>query len=67
MIDEDDVPRNLPQRTGIHLCIRCLREVGPDEYYGNDHVCFECAGAIERYPLASTPGGATGDPSSEIR
>jgi hypothetical protein len=52
----DDVPRrNLNERTGRHVCVRCLREVETEEYLRNDHLCDTC-GAEGDYPLASTPG-----------
>lgn len=51
----DDVPRhNLSERTGKHVCVRCLREVETEEYFRNDHLCDKCA-AEGDYPLASTP------------
>jgi hypothetical protein len=39
----DDPPRNLPERTGRHRCIRCLADVPADEYLRNDHLCNACA------------------------
>ena len=51
----DDHPRHvLAERTGRHVCVRCLSEVEVDEYLRNDHLCDECA-AEGDYPLASTP------------
>gem|GEM_PF-652104 len=50
----DDPPRNMNERTGKHRCIRCLADVGAEEYFGNDHLCDKCA-ADGDYPLASTP------------
>ena len=61
----NEIPRNLGDRTGIHICVRCLREVRPEEYYRNDHVCGTCAEQVERYPLASSPGSVDGASSSE--
>lgn len=55
----DRVPKNLTERSGIHICVRCLREVRPDEYYRLDHVCAECAEQIDHFPLASTPAPQT--------
>jgi hypothetical protein len=52
MLDEP-TPRALPERTGRHVCIRCLSEVETEEYFANDHVCDQCAESDE-YPLAST-------------
>ena len=42
------------ERTGKHVCVRCLREVEADEYFRNDHLCDRCTGEGD-YPLASTP------------
>ncbi len=42
------------ERTGRHVCVRCLAEVATDEYLRNDHLCDACA-ADGDYPLASTP------------
>jgi len=42
------------ERTGRHLCVRCLSEVEMEEYLRNDHLCDACA-AQGDYPLASTP------------
>ena len=44
---EPIVPRNLPERTGVHICVHCLREVRPEEYYRNDYVCADCAALID--------------------
>jgi hypothetical protein len=51
---EDLQRRNLSERTGKHVCVRCLREVEAEEYLRNDHLCDKCA-AEGDYPLASTP------------
>ena len=51
----DDFPRPIPsERTGKHVCVRCLSEVEAEEYFRNDHLCDKCA-AEGDYPLASTP------------
>jgi hypothetical protein len=51
----DDLPRHvLSERTGRHVCIRCLADVALDEYLRNDYLCDSCA-AEGDYPLASTP------------
>ncbi len=51
----DDFPRRtMNERTGKHVCVRCLREVEADEYFRSDHLCGRCAGEGD-YPLASTP------------
>ncbi|HEX7420609.1 MAG TPA: hypothetical protein VF505_12030 [Thermoanaerobaculia bacterium] len=39
---DEPTPRNLPERTGRHFCIQCLREVPADEYLRNDMLCDEC-------------------------
>lgn len=46
--------RGLPERTGKHICIRCLTAIPAEEYFRNDHICDACA-ATNEYPLASTP------------
>ena len=46
MLDEE-TPKNLSERTGKHRCIRCLAEVGDEEYFANDHVCNTCAAEEE--------------------
>ena len=51
---DDVTPRQLAERTGKHYCVRCLAEVGHDDYLANDHVCNQCA-ASDEYPLKSTP------------
>jgi hypothetical protein len=51
----DDTPRRtMNERTGKHVCVRCLAEVEGEEYFRNDHLCDKCA-AEGDYPLASTP------------
>lgn len=46
---EDDEPlRNLRERTGKHLCIRCLAETPAEEWFANDHVCDACAEKFEK-------------------
>ncbi len=39
---DEPTPRNLPERTGRHYCIQCLREVPADEYLRNDMLCDVC-------------------------
>ena len=51
---EEPLPRELQERTGKHVCIRCLAEVSTEEYQRNDHICDACAEKDE-YPLQSTP------------
>lgn len=50
----EPTPRQLPERTGKHLCVQCLASISLEEYLRNDHICDECA-AKDEYPLASTP------------
>ncbi|HEY0592339.1 MAG TPA: hypothetical protein VGE86_04305 [Thermoanaerobaculia bacterium] len=54
MSASDDIPRRLPERTGVHRCVSCLAETPAEAYFANDHLCDACA-AREAYPLASTP------------
>jgi hypothetical protein len=51
---DDGTPRGLQERTGKHLCVRCLAPVGAQEYLRNDHICDACS-TKDEYPLASTP------------
>jgi hypothetical protein len=51
---DDAPPRLRNERTGKHYCIRCLAEVGSEEYLRNDHICDACA-ETDEYPLKSTP------------
>ncbi|HYK01887.1 MAG TPA: hypothetical protein VE974_09030 [Thermoanaerobaculia bacterium] len=51
---EDPPPRALTERTGKHVCTRCLASIAAEEYFRNDHICDACA-ASDEYPLASTP------------
>jgi hypothetical protein len=53
-VNDEPIPRNLPERTGRHYCIKCLIEVPADEYLRNDHLCDSCSQS-ENYPLQSTP------------
>jgi hypothetical protein len=46
--------RGLAERTGKHICIKCLGAIPAEEYFRNDHICDACA-AKDDYPLASTP------------
>jgi hypothetical protein len=45
------------ERTGRHVCIRCLAEIDPETLQRNDFLCDPCADDGD-YPLASTPGPA---------
>lgn len=58
MSASDDIPRLLPERTGVHLCVACLAQTPSEAYFANDHLCDPCA-AREGYPLASTPEAET--------
>jgi hypothetical protein len=40
---DEETPRQLAERTGIHYCVRCLAEVPSDEYFANDFCCDRCA------------------------
>jgi hypothetical protein len=51
---DDPPPRELPERTGRHVCVKCLAPVSVEEYFRNDMICDACA-ASDEYPLASTP------------
>lgn len=44
---DEPTPRNLPERTGKHYCVNCLREVPVDEYQRNDMLCDVCAAEEE--------------------
>ena len=57
----DEIPRELPERTGRHLCVLCLAETPAEAFFANDHLCDACA-AREEYPLASTPAPAVAEP-----
>jgi hypothetical protein len=56
MLDEGP-RRNLSERTGRHLCIRCLAEVDAETYLRNDHVCDSCAEAEMKPPEKSATAG----------
>lgn len=58
---EDPTPRNLRERTGRHLCVRCLAEIPAEEYLRNDHICDACAAGDEEFPLATTPDAQKSD------
>ena len=51
---DDFTKRNVNERTGKHLCIRCLAEVESEQYFRSDHLCDRCA-AEGDYPLAPAP------------
>jgi hypothetical protein len=53
-MQHDETPRHLRERTGRHLCVKCMAEVPAEEYFRNDHICDDCANDPE-YPLKSTP------------
>lgn len=43
---DEPLPRKLNERSGKHLCTRCLADTPAEEYFGNDHVCDKCAEII---------------------
>lgn len=51
---DERTPRHLNERTGKHICIRCLAEVPADVYFRNDMICDACAEKDDD-PLQSTP------------
>jgi rRNA maturation endonuclease Nob1 len=55
---DEPLPRNLPERTGRHRCIRCLAEVAEEEYFANDQVCDECG---ERFARELAPPSEADD------
>ena len=59
----DELPRQLPERTGKHRCAKCLRETADEEYFGFDHYCRQCAENDRAFPLASTPEPEADQPS----
>ena len=40
---DEPLPRKLNERSGKHLCTRCLAETPAEEYFANDHICDKCA------------------------
>jgi hypothetical protein len=50
-----DPPRNLPERTGRHRCIRCLAETPAEEYLRNDHLCDACSAEGDYPPPPERP------------
>jgi len=44
---DEPLPRKLNERSGKHLCTRCLAETEAEEYFANDHVCDKCASEEE--------------------
>jgi|GEM_PF-1597778 len=56
-MNDEQIPKELLERTGHHRCILCLAEVELRTYLANDHVCDACAAKGSEYPLASTPHG----------
>lgn len=61
-MNDEGQPRQLPERTGRHLCVACLKEISLEEYLEGDFVCRECSSKMEKFPLASTPGHETPPP-----
>jgi hypothetical protein len=64
-MSDDETPRQLPERTARHRCVRCLREIDAAMYFENDFVCDACDEESERYPLRSTPKGETARPDEK--
>jgi hypothetical protein len=60
MSEEEGPPRLLPERTGRHFCINCLKQISATEYLEGDFVCRDCSLKMENYPLASTPETSKG-------
>jgi hypothetical protein len=54
LMHDEPTPRQLKERTGKHLCVKCLASIPAEEYLRNDHICDACAEDNE-YPLKSTP------------
>ena len=42
-MQDEETPRQLPERTGRHRCINCLADVSDEEYFRNDFFCDACA------------------------
>jgi hypothetical protein len=57
---QEEVPKNLSDRTGKHVCIRCLAETPAEDYFRNDHVCDACAAGLD----ADEPGVSLEETSS---
>jgi hypothetical protein len=53
-MDDEPIPRRMTERTGKHVCVRCLAEIDLETLQRNDFLCDRCA-ADGDYPLASTP------------
>ena len=53
---DDDTRQPLRERTGKHVCIRCMKQIDAEEYFGNDFFCDACAAEDQSFPLESTPG-----------
>ena len=51
---QEETPRNLPERTGRHVCTQCLAVVRAEELLRNDSLCDRCA-AADQYPVSSAP------------
>ena len=49
LVQQDEpTPRQLPERTGKHFCVKCRAEVPADEYFRNDFMCDPCAEEEEK-------------------
>lgn len=51
---DEPIARQLSERTGKHVCVKCLAAIPAEEFLRNDHICDACADDDE-YPLKSTP------------
>lgn len=60
-MDGEEIPRELPERTGKHYCVSCLADTPAEVYFRNDHICDDC-NSREEFPLASTPAGVEEPP-----
>ncbi len=38
----------------VHTCAHCLKEIGSEEYFGNDFYCNDCAKNDTAFPWATT-------------
>jgi hypothetical protein len=54
---DDALPKRLNERTGRHLCVRCLAEVPAESYQRNDHICDACAAGDEYPEVKPAPRG----------
>jgi hypothetical protein len=57
---QEEVPKNLLERTGKHYCIHCLAETPAESYFRNDHVCDRCAAELDVEPQEDPGQTSTG-------